>query len=290
MALKRVDDLPKKKRLLGNSEENVALNVLSSGFSSNKVERVGELYKRMVEKGGGEFVEKFLEKGGFEELIHQISLTHSKLRNKKVGEHKEGFLLALYLLRSVRCLMRKERGLSLLVESGHAIRKLCLCLEFEEEDSLQLITLDILMILSVMNNSQVIEGLFYLQRVRKSDSIFAIILKIINKCVSQEGKETLLESCLTFLNALINTPNDALYRILLRKKLEEKGFTFAYRDELLQVFNDLPVIITQVEIFNRHAMIDQQIVEKKYSLSSSSQIISSSTLTIAEIVVKRRGS
>jgi hypothetical protein len=113
-----------------------------------------------------------------------------------------------------------------------------MCLEFDQADKIQLLVMDILMIFSVKNNKKVLSSLFYLQSFQRTDSMFTIILKILNKSITIEGKELLLESALTLINSIVNSSDDPFTRILMRRRLHEKGFTEIYRSELENVYND----------------------------------------------------
>jgi len=211
---------------------------------------------------GGEslpWLHEFIEVGGLAQLIETLGVVEHNIHRRSATEgtlakQDEQIQMQHECVRCLETLLNNKTGLQGVINTEGGLRKLVLCIDMPEEWRLRV--LKILTVLSLMGSDGhrlVIDGFTYFRQVKKEKTRFETLLKHFDAAPSVENSTLYL----TFINAIINSPNDIDLRLALRNEFNKLGIENIIKrlkDQLAKE-NDVD-LETQIDTFEEEGKDD----------------------------------
>ncbi|KAJ3450734.1 disheveled-associated activator of morphogenesis [Anaeramoeba flamelloides] len=205
----------------GKSLENTPKSYIDQLKTNSYLQLIIELRTALSSNPLSWMIE-FLNLGGLSILVNSLSQTAHKQSNQKTKSDES---LTNEFLRAFKAIMNNNVGLEAFLSDKKSTIVIAMCLDLKDWAILKR-TIELLIVISVVppnGHKQCLEALSYFREKRNLKSRFAILTNLLKKSIGDKNSKEFQESCLMFINSLIDTPQEPYACLELRKEFALLG-------------------------------------------------------------------
>ncbi|KAJ3425043.1 formin-b [Anaeramoeba flamelloides] len=205
----------------GKSVENSPKSYIDQLKTNSNLQLIIEL-RTAISSNPLSWMIEFLNLGGLSILVNSLSQTAHKQSNQKTKSDER---LTNECLRAFKAIMNNNVGLEAFLSDKKSTLVIAMCLDLKDWAILRR-AIELLIVISVVppnGHRQCLKSLSYYREKRNLKSRFAILTNLLKKSIGDKNSKEFQESCLMFINSLIDTPLEPYACLELRKEFALLG-------------------------------------------------------------------